>query len=67
MTTTAKLPESPEKLLEQVRQRGLSAYYWDNQLHFLPAKLASANRDLIDKLHRQREAVRRELNKERLP
>ena len=66
MTTTAKEPESPEtaaELLEQVRQRGLSAYYWDGQLHFLPAKLSSANHDLIAKLHQQRESARRELHK----
>lgn len=66
MTQSAKPPESPEtakELLEQVRQRGLSAYYWDSTLHFLPAKLASANHDLITKLHRHRESVRQELEK----
>ena len=66
MTQSTKLPETSEtakELLEQVKQRGLSAYCWDGTLHFLPARLGAANHDLIERLHRQREAVRRELGK----
>ena len=67
MTQSTKPPEASEatakELPAEVRQRGLSAYYWDSTLHFLPAKLASANHDLITKLHRHRESVRQELEK----
>jgi|GEM_PF-6090098 len=69
MTPAAKTPETSETiartLLAEVKQRGLSAYCWDGQLHFLPAKLANANRDLITRLHQHHDAVIRELEAKR--